>query len=63
MTIPIERDRATEGAIPVSVPTHSNSPIWPKVVIGIGLGFTVAWTLLLVFGVAKLVELVILINW
>jgi hypothetical protein len=33
------------------------------VVIGIGLGFTVAWTLLLVFGVAKLVELVILINW
>ena len=63
MRLTVQRDRVIEGAIPVSAPTHSNPPIWPKVAIGVGLGLTVAWILLLVFGIAKLVQLVLLINW
>jgi hypothetical protein len=30
--------------------------IWPQAMIAVGLGLTVAWTGLLVYGLAKLVE-------
>jgi hypothetical protein len=63
MRLTVQRDRVIEGAIPVSAPTHSNSPIWPKAVIGVGLGLTVAWTILLLFGIARFAELVIRIYW
>jgi hypothetical protein len=53
------KDRDIEGAIPVSAPTRSDQQVWPKVVIALGLGLTVVWTILLVFGITKLVEIVI----
>ncbi len=43
------------------IPTRSGvkHPIWPKVVIAFGLGLTVAWVILLGYGLVKLVELAI----
>lgn len=59
MTMSTNKDRDIEGAIPVSAPTRSDQQVWPKVVIALGLGLTVVWTILLVFGITKLVEIVI----
>jgi len=35
------------------------NPIWPKVVIVFGLGLTIGWTILLGYGITKLIEMVI----
>jgi len=55
----------TYGAAPTvdktSVPalTAGIRQIWPKALIAFGLGLTAAWTCFLVYGLVKLVELLI----
>jgi hypothetical protein len=37
----------------------SRNPIWPKALIAVGLGLTVGWTVLLGYGITKLIVMVI----
>jgi len=52
------------SAIPTdlrSVPTRKRSirDLWPEAVVGLGLGLSAVWTILLVYGLIRLIELAI----
>ena len=39
-----------------AVPKKVIHKIWPTVVVAVGLGLTVAWTIVLAYGLVKIVE-------
>jgi len=47
--------------LPTSQPAHSTprNPIWPQAVILFGFGLTIGWTILLGYGITKLIGMVI----